>query len=325
MWAPCTKDCLAKFGDPDSPNFNVEKFRECLNICGIVAQAAYDGCLGELDRCVAREPREKPRFEELPKKGFNPFGAVTFGFGGTCIGAAVSIYLAPKSNVALSVGVAVFGAFLMIMGGNALAKADDPVDSRYKSLARPSPPKPFSIKAKAGTPIDADVAQAINAVLKNQADAIGVDRAIVTSINRAQGASVAEEPHYEKLQMQNARRYAGELAILLRQSGGLRSKAVVKLRDNGVTFSINEEQAYKIRAMLVKNRLPPKCRGIVLRYCRNESERKDVLRRILSQLYDVHQFEVTFPDFLARPKLASAEKKMAAVLEEFSKSTYVSL
>ena len=147
----------------------------------------------------------------------------------------------------------------------------------------------------------------------------------MTSVNRAQGAAVAKQRNYEKLQMKNARNHAGELATLLRESAGLRSKAVTKLRDNDVVFSITEDQAYNMRAIVLEKGLPPKVKTILSQYSENVSERKEVLLRFISQLSDVHQFEATFPDVLSKPKLASAEKKIASTLEEFSQSTYISL
>jgi hypothetical protein len=323
----CTKACRAKFGN------DIEGFKSCIAVCPILAQAAYDDCLDELDKCAGRDPRERQRWEERQKQVFNTnansirtFGGITLSTGLT-IGFAAAAANLPAAWVGCGLGVAALGAGLFITAAYAIEKAsEDPIDNNFKSLARPRPPEPYIVKAKPGTAIDADVANALNAVLENQANAIGLDRAIMTSINRAQGAAVAKESTYEKLQMKNARGYAGKLAIVLRESAGLRSKAASKLRKNGVVFSITEDQAYNIREILVEKVVPSnKFKTILSRYCMNAAESKKVERRFLAQLADVHQLEVTFPNVLSNPKLASAESKIASSLEEFSKSTYISL
>jgi hypothetical protein len=327
IFGPCLRTCREKF------KTDYEGYKKCSAACFVASQAAYDICSDELDKCAGRDPRERRRWEEHQKKVFSSnaqmvqtFGGVVFGTGVT-MGFAAAAADIPAAYVGAGLGVAVIGAGLFIAAGYAIEKAtNDPIDNNFKSLARPRPPEPYIVKAKPGTQIDANVANALNAVLENQAKAIGLDRAIMTSINRAQGAAVANEPTYEKLQMKNAREYAGKLAVILRDIAGFRSEAATKLRNNGVVFSITEDQAYNIREILVEKVVPSnKFKTLLSRYCMNASESTAVLRRFLSQLADVHQLEVTFPNILSKPKLASAEAKIAASLEEFSKSTYTSL
>jgi hypothetical protein len=326
----CQDDCLKKYGDPNLSKY--EQFKKCLKQCADIAQATQDLCAEELDKCAGRDPRERQRYEDHQKEVFSAnannvqsFGGITIGVGVTIAFAAAGTTGVPAGFAVAGLGVAAIGAGLFLTASYAIQKVTDPIDNNFESSARPRPPEPFFVKATPGTPIDADVAKAINAVLENQANAIGLDRALMSSVNRAQGAAVAKKRTYEKLQMKNARNYAGELATLLRESARLRSKAVTKLRDNGVVFSITEDQAYNMRDSVLEKGLPPKFKRILSRYCENASERKGVQLRFVSQLSDVHQFEATFPDVLSKPKLASAEKKIASTLEEFSQSTYISL
>jgi hypothetical protein len=121
--------------------------------------------------------------------------------------------------------------------------------------------------------------------------------------------------------MKNARKYAGRLAPLLRQSAGLRSNAVTKLHKNGAVFSITEDQAENTRGIVVEKGLPYEFKSVLSRYGKNASERREILLLFVSQLSDVHQFEVTFPDVLSKPELASAENRVASALKEFSEST----
>src|SRR5215469_15796632 len=78
---------------------------------------------------------------------------------------------------------------LVILGIIALAMSVDPIDNNFKSLARPTPPKPFHVIPKQGTPFDDDVAKALSPVLENQANVIGLLRAVSTSINCTRGCS----------------------------------------------------------------------------------------------------------------------------------------
>jgi hypothetical protein len=297
----------------------------------MAAHAAYDLCSDELSRCDGLDPREKPRLEESQKTILKDNASAVETFGGITIATGLTIAFAgapleiPAGFAEAGLGVAGIGAGLLLVAVHAIRIADDPIDNNFKSLARPRPPRPVFVKDQPGTPIDADVANAINAVLENQANAIGLGRAIMTSLNRAQGAAVANEPTYERMRMKNARQYASRLAIVLRESAGLRSKAVSELHKADLVFKLTEDQAYNIRGRLLEKDARSRFRRYLSKYGMDSGESKEIERRFLSQLGDFHQFEAAFPNVLSEPKLASAESEIASCFEEFSKSTYISL
>jgi hypothetical protein len=217
------------------------------------------------------------------------------------------------------------GIGLTLLGIYALLKATDPIDNNFKHRAKHNPPKLVLVKPDPNTGIDSHAAKVINDVLKNQVHAIGVDRALVTSINRAQGATVANAPKYEKLRMKDARNYAAKLATSLRLAAALRSEAATTFRNIGAVHTFTEDEAYEIRSVILDNGLPSEIDEIFSRYCSDADEKNTILRRHVSQMSDLHQFEVTFPDVLSKPELDDAEKKVASALEEFSESTHLSV
>jgi hypothetical protein len=247
----CVDQCHAKY--ERFPEL-FEEHKYCLEVCERIQHAALDDCTDELWKCAGVDSREKVRWEEHQKQHFKGFANQARTWGTVTLSTGLSIaFLAaapeiPGAWAGLGLGVAGIGAGVFLVAGYAIEKADrDPIDYHFTSRARPRPPRPIFVKARPGTLIDADVANAINAVLENQANAIGLDRAIMTSLDRAQGAAVAEEPTYEEKQMKNAREYASKLAIVLRESAELRSKAVTQLRENNIVFTITEDRVYNIR------------------------------------------------------------------------------
>jgi len=169
--------------------------------------------------------------------------------------------------------------------------------------------------------IDEHAAEVINRVLKNQVNAIGLDRALITSINRANGAKNHMSPEYEELRMKDARDYAGSLATSLRQAAALRSDAVAIFRNIGAVHTFTEDEAKKLRIGIFDKGLPSHIDQIFSQYCLNADEKNSVLAGVVSQLVDHRNLQVTFPDLLSNPQLADAEARAADVLEEFSNST----
>jgi hypothetical protein len=104
----------------------------------------------------------------------------------------------------------------------------DPADPNYTSVAYPVSAALTLLSLQTGIS-QADV-QGLNPLLVNFEQEIGLTQALVTAINRAQGASHAGNLFWESEQLQAASSFATRLANLLNQNGGLRSTAANTLQ-----------------------------------------------------------------------------------------------
>jgi hypothetical protein len=90
--------------------------------------------------------------------------------------------------------------------------ANDPSDPNFTTVAAPQPVTVPPIQAGGG--INQAGAAAFNALFSEQAQALGLGRAIGTAIDRAQGASDAGNSAFENLQLQAATQYTRQLGAL---------------------------------------------------------------------------------------------------------------
>ncbi len=103
----------------------------------------------------------------------------------------------------------------MLADAEALAK--DPPSHRFKAIARPHPLKLKRLRVRG--------AGVTNALLSNYGQVGGLLRALLATINRADGAAVAGSRHWTQGQNRAARRYASGIVGLLHKQGGLARRA----------------------------------------------------------------------------------------------------
>jgi hypothetical protein len=149
------------------------------------------------------------------------------GLCGLCNGLIVTIpFCAPCAAITnLLAGIGALGA-----GGAALL-ACDPSDPNFTVIATPMSPSLTPLTAQ--PPLTQPMVDAFNALLTNEEQIVGVSGAILTSINRAQGAADAGNDFWQAQQMQAAQQYEGELALLLRSEVLWRSNLQNALLSDG--------------------------------------------------------------------------------------------
>jgi hypothetical protein len=213
------------------------------------------------------------------------------------------------------------GVGSIVYAATALNWVEDPVDNNFKRKAHPKPPKPPVIMPVPGTSLNQEVANTVNVVLENQATVVGIDRALTSSINRAQGAAFAKEPDFEKMQMRNAREYAGQAAQLIGQNANLRRTAANKLRSRGLVFAVTDDQARKIRSTIIENGIPEQIHNVIQAYGSNVQERDDIEGTFIMSLFGINALKAPFPDTMTPAGLSAAEQSIASALKAFSTST----
>lgn len=107
----------------------------------------------------------------------------------------------------------------------------DPADSNFTVIAQPIVPMVTNLVA--GTYLTQAAADAGNAWLTNKAESLAFAQALYTSINRAQGATLATNTYWETAQMNAAVEYEAQLATYLDQEPVLRSNFEAQLVTSG--------------------------------------------------------------------------------------------
>jgi hypothetical protein len=121
--------------------------------------------------------------------------------------------------------------------------AADPPDRRYTTIARPV----RRLVPKIDLPGQADETdQALHAALVNQSQAFELVRVFVDSLERAQGAAVADDAHWAERQTLAAASYAADAANALERDVRLRRKAARAL--NAATLPTVSVDAADVRA-----------------------------------------------------------------------------
>jgi hypothetical protein len=185
-------------------------------------------------------------------------------------------------------------------------KALDPPDPSYKGLATPRFPKPTLLKAAGG--ITAGEAAAANALLTNTARMVGLDRAFLTSLERAQGAYAARDLVWLRKQSAQASKLARAEAKTLDARPGLEQAVGKAMAAARHTQSVTAAQ---VRAAQ-KAGLPRALVALLRSFGVNASE----LATFRRQLASVSPATVAGPvsSKWGTPALARAERTTAKLL-----------
>src|SRR5262245_2373120 len=117
---------------------------------------------------------------------------------------AETIFEAPAvADIAIGVAAAV-----MLIGFVAIALNQCPIDPHFSKVPIPSSPKLSAVRPVKDSGLTGSVARAANAVLANQAETIGLLNALLTALDRADGASHAGDTSAEDMQLTAARDFA---------------------------------------------------------------------------------------------------------------------
>lgn len=178
--------------------------------------------VGPITRLTVPKREVRPRFTEEQKRIFKLKSAAAVVFTAT---AAAGGVLAAAAVVTAPAAVAFFalGGASAALALNFWKLSLDPPDPHFRAIAKPRPPPAPTIAAGEGVP--AAAASALTALIALQAKEIGLQRAIITSVERAGGAYLRKQTDWERKQMLAAGGYAGQLASLLRAEVELRGRA----------------------------------------------------------------------------------------------------
>ena len=174
-------------------------------------------------------PGKNPLVTALEKKAYSQVDLIYDREADAFFGIAGIAALAtptPAGEVALPVAVCSGIIGILLKGGSAVMGilASDPPDPRFRLLARPKvPPR---IRVPSTTAVTPVAASALGRLIDSGLRLNEILKAVLTSVERAQGAAAANQRIWVVRQQQAAARHARAAATLLEQMAGLRGKAV---------------------------------------------------------------------------------------------------
>lgn len=177
------------------------------------------------------------------------------------------------------------------------------------------PPAP---KATAGGGLSAAAATAFNQLFAAQVKEIGLGRALVTSINRAQGAYAKKQTAWETKQMRAAGPYAAQLAAALLDDARDRPELSRALSGPEVAdAAVSDEDVYAIRDKLIAEGLPGRTVSTLSKLGFSKAEQQLIYGWRLAA--DASRLSGNLRAKIADPKLLEKLRGMAAKLKAFSK------
>jgi hypothetical protein len=193
-------------------------------------------------------PPIKVKLSEDEKKDFKSGEHIAIGFG------IVYGFAGAAFSVACPICALVMAAAVAFEGIQALefdVYADDPPDMHFHSVAVPA-----TVALPRSLGLTGPAAPAATALFKNMDSFRAISYALLTSINRAQGAELAHDSAAQEMQVQAAQRYALGAATLLAAQPALLGRMQTALVKKGVPAALSAAQSEVRHSALHPERVP---------------------------------------------------------------------
>jgi hypothetical protein len=272
---------------------------------------------------VTVDVNQKKRFTQAQKDAFNELSAQYYIQGGAAATAGLScIFVAPPFNSACVMASGLIAGTSGIAGGYASLLGLDPSDPNFTQIAVPftSPFTPVVVQPG----ITQGEADSMNALLGNQTEAAGLSKAIITSINRAQGAFEAGDTVHEKRQITAASKYSLKLSKLLGTQSILQANIKTALADAGFPkIAISPSDVLNFESNVFNNGLPLS----LVQSLTNFGDDANAIEQIRQVYYSLNINEVagSFPSNLANAKLSTVLAGASQALLDFALENAVPL
>ncbi len=191
----------------------------------------------------------------------------------------------------------------------------DPLDTNYTVIA------PVTLPAVTPLAPDTNITQleanVYNAWLTNLSASAGYGTALITSINRAQGAAFAGDTFWETAQMNTAVQLEAQLAYLADQEPGLRSNVAAQFMADGfaaITVTMND--AINLQMEITTNGLPAALLDAFTQLGTDPATITNIQEALLTT--DPNTMAGSFPGSLANTNLDSSAHALAAGLRDAS-------
>ncbi len=275
------------------------------------------GYEGDESASITVDVNQKKRFTQDQKNSFAKASARLNTDAGYLATAAALCLAIPDPSVTkvCAVALGVGSGATWALSGELNELALDPADPNFTQIAVPVTP-PFT-GLSVGPGITQNEVDSVNAFISNQTQAIGLARAMITSINRAQGAFEAGNTSWENKQMNAASQYAVQLSALLDAQAAL--QANVKSALTGVGFpsiTVTPNDVFSFEANVLNNGLPSSIVQVLTQLGSTNSEIEQI--RQIAFVQDINAAAGNFPANYTNSALNTDIGSAAKALIDFS-------
>lgn len=292
-------------------------FSSVATVDGETVTSFIGGYDGDETSSVNINVNQKRRFTDAQKAALAKASAdLNTDAAALSVVAATCLFLPdPSVTKVCAFGGGLSAGAVWVLSGILNQLALDPADPNYTAIASPLFPALEMLVAQQGiTQAEAD---AFNALLLNQERAIGYGRAIVTSINRADGAFAAGDAYWENQQMQAAAQYALQLSTLLNLQPTLRSTLQSALQGAGFpVISITPNDVYNFEVNVLYGTLPAYLVNALTQLGADATDIEHIRR--LAYVQDINLVAGSFPSLLTNRPSSISILAAAQSLTEFA-------
>jgi hypothetical protein len=277
---------------------------KALNTAPVTADGTISGFDGDESCEISVSVNAKHRFSQTQK---NILVGVTGGFGTTsglswvvAEACTAGIITAPICSLPAGLMAAVTATISALAGTLLLI---DPIDLNFTVIPVPVP-APISLVTSGNGLTQAD-ADAVNALLSNEAAIVGVLRAAMTAVNRASGAESVGDSFWEQKQGEAINTFMLQLGALLTQEANRREALVALLiTENFPVATITPQQVLAFEALLAFQGWTP-AQLAILHHIGNDDQIIETARKIVFT-QDVNLVAGKIPAGFASPAFIAA-------------------
>jgi hypothetical protein len=198
------------------------------------------------------------------------------------------------------------------------AIANDPPDPNFDELIEAKTKARFAVRAR--TKESRPVADAMNAEAANAAKIHGFLAALLTSVERAQGADAAGKRMWVDRQMRAARGFAAQAATALSEEPHLRSRLAIALKGAGFpSFTLDAGTAAAVQKQFASEGLSSEERRVLRALGASESDMRSLDAR-LDKTETSELVGLRFPELLTDSNALAALRGAAKNLRAFARA-----
>ena len=231
----------------------------------------------------------------------------------------LSLILLTKPELVLPCEIVTLGVHIGFAGKAILfdeLSESDPHDLNFMEIAQPVAPSLSQQPYTTADGLTQDEADALNALLTNIEEQIGLARAILTAIDRAQGAFLAGDSFWEIQQVLAARQFASQLVPLLEAEPTLLADLQSAIEATGLQVTFTLSDVVNFQATASADGLSPEAVQGLTELGFDSSEQEKVQQLILTE--DPNKLAALggggFPEMLTDPSVITALQEAAAAL-----------
>jgi hypothetical protein len=285
-----------------------------------VATSQLDRCSKVHDYCCDQCVPHRRHFTDPQKESFQGNALVESGFGTGLALAGVGVAAAATGPAGIAAAAIIYacGAFSIGMGWKDALLYNEPIDPNFSKIPVLSIPRLLVVRPVRNSGLSASVARAANAVLTNQAETIGLMNALITALDRSDGAAKAGDASAEQRQLNAARDFAKKISASIKNSASLRLTLASKWPP-GMDVAISEQDAQKMRDGAILDGFPSPFLDQLKKLGIDGLDRDSVLQDVIIDLATPRSIP-GFRALLVDPKWRAADLQLASTLTQFTRS-----